>query len=319
VLWGDEGLAWELAERIAREEQSSAVQRGMLLSAMSGLLHRDEDRAVALLSEMSRREHKGSGRSGLLAVLDGWLLELYFHLDREEGKALADKLIADPLAQQGLAEAHWGQMREIVCAGPIGDETSAAVRGRALAWQAAVVHRVASGIDEIVGSGGPGGDEERTSRLQRLLALADQAAAEAYFASGSYRADGDERALDPSVRERFWNEASELLDALCRIGWARAAHHVVETLAAFVEFDPRGVWQRLSKVLEVAASWGYQGESLAVGEFMKIIERYLASHRDIVLDDPEGRDALIQALVSFAQVGWPEPRRLLVGLDDMFR
>lgn len=319
VLWGDEGLAWELAEWIAREEQSSSVQRSMLSSAMSGFLHRDEDRAVALLAEMSRREHEGSERSGLCGVLDGWFLELYFHLDRAEGKALADELIADPLAQQGLANAHWGQMRETVCAGPVGDETSAAVRGRALTWQAAVVREVASGIDEIVGSGGPGGDEERTSRLQGLLTLADRAAAEAYFASGSYRADEGARALDPSVRERFCNEASELLDALCRIGWAPAAHHVVETLAAFVEFDPQGVWQRLTTVLEVAASWGYQGESLAVGEFMKIIERYLASHRDIVLDDPDGRDALIKALVSFAQVGWPEPRRLLVGLDDMFR
>jgi hypothetical protein len=321
VLWGDEALAWELSERIAREEESSAVQRHMLSTVLSGLLHRDQDRAVALLAEMGRRERGGRRRKGLLAVIGGWFLELYFHLGRDEGRVLADELVADPLAEEGLAEAHWGEMRETVCAGSIGDEAGAAVRARALRWQAAVVREVASGIDEIVGSGGPGGDEERAHRLQGLLRLADRAAAEAYFASGSFRADDDddERALEPAVRERFWDEASELLDALCRIGWARAAHHVVQTLATFVDFDPHGAWRRLTRVLEVAAGWGYQNESLAVGEFMTIIRRYLASYRDIVLDDPEGRAALIATLVSFARVGWPEPHRLLIGLDDMFR
>jgi hypothetical protein len=102
-------------------------------------------------------------------------------------------------------------------------------------------------------------------------------------------------------------------------GMPSIAHHVLQTLASFVELDPRGVLLRIGAVLEAGSAWGYQLELLAEGEFVTLVERYLASHRDLLMRDRVAREVLVRALESFVQAGWPSARRLMYGLDDMFR
>jgi hypothetical protein len=140
---------------------------------------------------------------------------------------------------------------------------------------------------------------------------------EVYFASGAYR-DG-ERQLKPEVRERFYREGAVLIDVLVTVGVPSAAHHMLQTLATFVDFDPRGVLLRVGKLLEAGRVWGYQLEGLAEGEFVRLVERYLASHRDLFVRDRACRMVLIDATEGFVEAGWPSARRLLYGFDDMFR
>jgi len=52
---------------------------------------------------------------------------------------------------------------------------------------------------------------------------------------------------------------------------------------------------------------------------VSLVERYLASHRDLVMRDRQCRAILVTSLEGFLDAGWPSARRLLYGLDDMFR
>jgi hypothetical protein len=162
-------------------------------------------------------------------------------------------------------------------------------------------------------------DEQR--RLGDVARLLDVSASELYFASGSYAETDkpEEDRLAPEKRERFYWEAAAVINSLASVGLPSIAHHVLQTLASYVELDPRGVLLRLDTVLKAGSRWGYQLESLAEAEFVALVERYLAGHRDLLMGDREARQVLVSALESFLEAGWPSARRLLYGLDDMFR
>jgi hypothetical protein len=106
---------------------------------------------------------------------------------------------------------------------------------------------------------------------------------------------------------------------LLRVGVPSAVDHVLETLSTFAEHDPRGVLLRIGQLLETGSAWNYQMKTMAEQEFVSLVERYLAAHRELLLGDRECRAVLVQARERFVDVGWPSARRLLYGLDDMFR
>ena len=52
---------------------------------------------------------------------------------------------------------------------------------------------------------------------------------------------------------------------------------------------------------------------------MPIVDYYLAAQRSLVLQDTECRDVLTGMLTAFVEAGWPGARRVLYGMEDMFR
>ncbi len=198
-----------------------------------------------------------------------------------------------------------------------------AIRQRAITvW--ADLTRAASDAFHAAESAIRAGEEpspERTAQLSEVARLLDASAAELYFGSGAYAEQESEREepLPGSVRRRFYREGSRILDVLAPVGLPSIAHHLLQTLAAYVEIDPRGVLLRVGEVLDAGRRWGYQLEGLAEQEFVRLVEVYLASHRDLLLGDRQSRQVLISSLDGFVEAGWPSARRLLYGLDDMFR
>ena len=92
----------------------------------------------------------------------------------------------------------------------------------------------------------------------------------------------------------------------------------METLECFIGLDPRGVLLRTGRVLQAAHIWNYQHDQMALSLFVKITQRYLAEHRDL-LRDADCRATLLASLEFFVTVGWPEARRLVYRLDEAFR
>jgi hypothetical protein len=222
------------------------------------------------------------------------------------------------------------------------DPVAAGVRERALeAWASVTRATVAAFEDERViltgtrgavepptgadadAGGQPGGPPTNgvadTTQLKALGEVLVKAAAELFFASGAFRSPNAERApLDERKRRRFYREASAFIDVAVEIGLPPAAHHVVETLEQSVNFDPRGVLLRTARVLKAAEAWGYQHDPLAIRLFVRLTQSYLATHREL-LTDTACRDALLSALDTFVEAGWPDARRLVYRLDDAFR
>jgi hypothetical protein len=68
---------------------------------------------------------------------------------------------------------------------------------------------------------------------------------------------------------------------------------------------------------------GFQYESLAVGNVVRLIQRTLADHREIFRSEPgqesECLKALLEVLDLFVEAGWAEARQLTNQLEEINR
>jgi hypothetical protein len=207
-----------------------------------------------------------------------------------------------------------------------GDEgEQAAVRARAIGLAEAVLGRALEQYAVIEQTlrereERPAGDDPELLRGRAAAQCADTVATEVYFASGAYVGQGKEEShLSPERRQRFYEEAGGLLDALTAVVVPSATHHLLETLEACVEFDPRGVFVRIAATIESGRAGGYHTDPMAEKLFVSLVERYLAEYRTLLQGDAELRRQLIEMLDTFVEAGWPRARRLTYGLHEMFR
>jgi hypothetical protein len=63
----------------------------------------------------------------------------------------------------------------------------------------------------------------------------------------------------------------------------------------------------------------YINESLGVDAVLKLINRYIADHRELVLGDPECTTAVRVLLEPFVRVGWPQAVKMAERMDEIFR
>jgi hypothetical protein len=146
-----------------------------------------------------------------------------------------------------------------------------------------------------------------------------------YFASGAFadKQNKDEDHLTDPQKRRFWTESSDLFDALSAEIHPHTAHHLVETLHHLLSCSPREVFLTATRAISSSSSAGYQHESLAVGDVVKLIQRALADHREI-FQSVDGQEsdclaALLKVLDLFVEAGWAEARQLTHRLEEIYR
>lgn len=316
----DEGWTSSLIERMATTEPSAQVQKA-LLHSVGRFVSDQPDWASTIAGAMYARELSDNRREMLLRDLARFLVGLWIWRGEDRGRALVEEWAAHIVHDAELATTVFFALREPATHGGQ-DEAHTAVRRRTIDVWTDVTFAAGEAFHRLSDRAkGSKLTDDQQSQLREIAQLLDTSATEFYFASGAYAESENSKRerLPVEVRERFYRETGPVLDVLASVGLPSSAHYVLQTLASFVEFDPLGVLLRVGELLEAGRAWGYQLESLAEGEFVALVERYLASHRDLLMRDRVARDVLVQALDSFVAAGWPSARRLMYGLDDMFR
>jgi len=317
----DPERVWQLVTHIAEHEPSAQVIE-TLLHPLARFLDERLDDVATIIRGIYDREIADRRHEALVRALTSFLIQLWVWRGHLSGRKLIDEWVEDILPNAGVAHSTFYELRQPVTHGTDGADDSA-IRHRAIAvW--ADLSRAASDAFHAAEPAIRAGEEqspERTVQLSDVARLLDASATELYFGSGAYAEQKSEREepLPGSVRRRFYREGSRILDVLAPVGLPSIAHHLLQTLGAYVAIDPRGILLRVGEVLDAGRRWGYQLEGLAEQEFVRLVELYLASHRDLLLGDRESRQVLINSLNGFVEAGWPSARRLLYGLDDMFR
>ena len=85
---------------------------------------------------------------------------------------------------------------------------------------------------------------------------------------------------------------------------------------------PVKVMPKLALLLAMRAINGdsrYVSESLGIDAVLKLINRYIADHRALVLGDPECTTAVRVLLEPFVRAGWPQAVQMAERMDDLFR
>src|SRR5579863_6483806 len=81
-------------------------------------------------------------------------------------------------------------------------------------------------------------DEAWSKRFQELAKLVDFAGNQIYFASGAYVEPGSGNPMSDSTRARFWFESKGAITRLSEAAIPSVAHHLIETLQSFIQFEP---------------------------------------------------------------------------------
>jgi hypothetical protein len=145
-----------------------------------------------------------------------------------------------------------------------------------------------------------------------------------YFASGAFadRQNKGEDHLTEPQKKRFWTESADLFIALSGEMEPATAHYIVQALHSLLSCA-REVFLTAANAITSGASAGYQHESLAVSDVVKLIQTALADHRDIFQNsdgvEAECLTALLKALDLFVEAGWAEARQLTHRLEEIYR
>jgi hypothetical protein len=311
---------WDLIEQMSRDPSAQVVQA--LLHTLAQFSVDRLDDVMAIVRRLYDVEVEGRQHEGLLRALTGFLVEFWIWRAHPTGRKVVDEWIEDIEHRPEVAQTALYSLRKPVTHGGNNPDDTG-VRQRAIAVWADLTRAARDALaafEELIRSDQPLSPELRT-QVGSVTRLLDKSATELFFASGAYaeQQSSTEKQLTPAARERFYREADRIIEVLVTVGIPAIAHHVLQTLASYVDADPRGILIRLGRVLEAGQEWGYQAESLAEREFVQLVERYLASHRDLLVRDRESRRILLAAIEGFVEAGWPSARRLLYGLDDIFR
>lgn len=154
------------------------------------------------------------------------------------------------------------------------------------------------------------------TKAANALTVADAVAQQVYHASGAFeRQEGSRGELGDAVV--FAKLALPLLDGVGQVRHPAVTHHIIETTEHLSGAQPKPALLLATRA--ITEDPGYITESLGVDAALKLINRYMADHRELVLGDPECTTAVRVLLERFVRVGWPQAVRMAERMDELFR
>ena len=317
----DPDWTWRMIEQMARD-RSLGVLRGLVNEPLNRLRFEDPQRVAEITIGIRQAVADAPDRKKLanscVAVLGG----LFVWGRDAAASAVIDRLAGDPVGHLEEVSHLVRGFREVLVIGAVDPPDLDADDARRRVWSfllrvtkgAAAEFR--RGLKQKGGTHCVTEDRPTEEQMKGLAHLIDSVGSNIYFVSGAH--DGDESPGEQVLR-RLYSESREVIDELAEAGLPSLSHHLLETLEVFVPVDPGGVFRRIARVVHGGRKGGYQFDSLAHEAIVRLVNRYLADHRDLFQHDEEARQHLVQVLDTFVEAGSEGARRLSYGLAGIFR
>ena len=317
----DPGWTWRLIERMARD-RSPGVLRGLVDGPLRSLRFAEPARVARITTGIQQAAAGAPGRKKLANSCGNILADLFVSDRDADASAVVDRLADDPVAHLEAVTHLVPRFREILVSGAVDppDPESDAARGRSWHFLRRVTRGAAAefrrGAERERDPHRAAEDGPTDEQMNDLANLLDSVGWNIYFASAAK--DGDEAPGDQVLR-RFYTESGQVIDELADIGLPHLSHHLLQVLEVLVPVDPRGVFFRVARVIRGGRKGDYQYDRMAEDVIVRIVDRYLADHRELFQINEEVRERLIEVLDTFVNAGSEGARRLSYGLDGIFR
>lgn len=316
-----------IVERFVESEPSARVLTSAW-PAVNVIVHTDADSGLTLAEHALAREQKREQpRPQVLTQYAALLVGHYIQYGSEPGWRLITAMTGDLERWREPIRSIMHSYRAALIVGSA-DRTDAenqTIRDRMIATAREWLTAAEAVHDQLQAqhAGDVPWSEADRARITAALDVAQIIADQLYFASGVFQSAqqtvDDGRHGDEEQRIRLYTEAQDLLATLSRIGYPKAIHHVIELAAACSDSDPRGAFLLIADAVRGGAKWGYHLEHMAQTLVVNTVKLYLAEHRDLFQDDQTMGETLVDILDTFVSAGWPEPRKLVYGLGEIFR
>jgi hypothetical protein len=324
-------VMWDMIEQIIREEMSRGVLQALLRQPLSRLAGPHADRVTDLVRIIFNSIIDGSGSKEVRKLCTDIFTNLYLWKDQPLAREIIFEIADDPSQYTNEAYEIAFLSRNPLTQGsaesPKVDQD--AIRGRAWALIDRIVSKTTERFSQLIEqyptdiphASWPVREREEAKRLAEL---AEGLATELYFASGAFDGQiGDSGDAKPPLgdpeKRRFLQEAGPLLDRLAELGLPGITHHLVQTLEYLVDFDPTSVFLKISRVISASRNSRYPYDPVAMDLIVTLVSRFLATYPQVLRERQECRQALIEILNVFVEVGWPSALRLAYRIEEIYR
>ena len=185
-----------------------------------------------------------------------------------------------------------------------------------------VIDLAARSLEEYIALDGADQTAARNAEASDDAALLDQMSNQFFFAVGApeVRRGAQPRALgEIDYRKRYLVDNEKTFRRVGDVGTPNTIYYMLRLLDFLSPGDPTMVFDITSyALLKGGKLHGYQFESLGAEQFVQMIGRTIADHREL-FDEPDRRLALVEVLEVFVNAGWPTARRLLYRLPEALR
>lgn len=131
---------------------------------------------------------------------------------------------------------------------------------------------------------------------------------------------GEHTKLSPSaIRIAVFEAAEPIAKELAQIGIPAISEQLLKALGGALEFAPKKALLLVSEALRAASGRGVASDAFALHSTLEFVRTCLSEHRALLQRDIECRQALIQILDLFVDMGWPEAQKLVFQLHEIFR
>lgn len=324
-LWNaDKTLLWDLVESLAKKETSALV----LVQLVNFLIRasNDEPERIGALTQAIQQRGQIARSEGRDVFHEG-IGTLVFHLWTRHSQELARETINRWLADRTKfkAELRHGafSIRDRLVVGYDDDDAlnqQTRKRSQQLAFE--IIDHSARGLEQYIALDPADQTDALNNAASEDAALLDQMSDQFFFAVGApeVRKGEEPRALGKvDYRKRYLADNEKTFRRVGDVGTPRTIYYMLQLLDFLAPGNPAPVFDLTSHaLLKGGKLHGYQSESLGADQFVKMIGRTIADHREL-FDDQARRLALVEVLEAFVDAGWPAARRLLYRLPEALR
>ena len=317
----DPDWTWRMIERMARD-RSLGVLRGLANYPLNRLRFEDPQRVAKITIGIRQAVADAPDRKKLTISCVAILGRLFVWGRDAAASAVIDQLADDPVGHLEEVGHLVREFREVLVTGAVDPPNPDADDARRRSWSFLLrVTREAAaefrrGVEQKGDTHSVAEDRPTEEQMEGVAHLLDSVGSNIYSISGAH---DDDASPGTQVLRRLYSESKEVIDELAEVGLPSLSHHLLQALEVLVPVDPRGVFRRIARVVHGGRKGGYQFDSLAEGVIVRLVDRYLADHRDLFRHDEEAREHLVRVLDTFVQAGSEGARRLSYGLDGIFR
>ena len=320
---------WYIVDNRAMHETNQVVQE-RLYTSLGRIIARDEEKTIHAMDKML--SYTVSATETLELVESCVDLLMWLAICRENSwalKTIEDTFFKDPIrCANSLKYAVFRVMKDYVVPKNLEVPEGYEKTKRAIAWIGKAIATASDGIEVLCTTPKAHWTEDVKQQLHDIYMVIDEVIMRLYFAVARKK-DGTEEPVEEipdELRHRFYSEVKPLmegvidfaLDSENGIMFAKTAHYFMELLTSFLTCNPKEVLHLAEGVVRSSEPFGYNLDSLAVEDVVKLVEIVLADHRNEVRDG-QGLEDLLNLLDIFAKTGWSDALRLVWRLDEVFR
>ena len=321
------GLFWKLVYEIATNETNPVVQQSLCYS-LSNIPSKDENRVTDALEILLNNIDINKTNSEFITTYSNLIMRLL--LIRQNAWAInkVDSYLSSPIKYAIILKPATYYALSFIKPRFLEKKEDKVIVERSINWLNSAIDSAARGISELLKISEENPDRDITSKLHSVYCIIDEIITRIYFASDvkdSLRKKDNIKITDEQRKKYYFMIKALLLNILTYTSdnnkgflFAPTAHYFMELLNGVIKYDPKGVLFMASVVATSSERTGYNLDSLAVAEVVKLVETILADYRHEIRD-ANSLENLLNLLDIFAKIGWPEAIKLVWRLDEIFR